>query len=333
MRLLHGMRHRHWLIGMLLVGLGTAVVSGLFADVFIRGPVPGDPDWRPQPAAASEDGKLRIIVFGGHPDDCEFSSGGVGALWAKQGHHVKFVSMTNGDIGHWRMAGGPLAQRRTAEVKKAAEVLGIAESEVLDIHDGELMPDLPTRKMVVRLIRDWKADVVIVHRPHDYHPDHRNAGLVVRDAAYMVTVPYFCPDAPYLDRNPLFLYSYDRFERPYPFVPDVVVDIDSAIETKADALAVMESQFVEGGCCGSHIAPRNDEERAAGRETVRERFRSRAKGVAERYRDRLKELYGDEGGEKVRHAEAFEIAEHGRMPSEEEMRALFPFEGLRYRKR
>src|SRR6266550_8486283 len=96
-------------------------------------------------AAPPDDGKLRIICFGAHPDDCELAAGGVGALWAAQGHHVKFVSVTNGDIGHWREAGGPLARRRKAEVERVANLLGIA-TEVLDIHDGELLPTLENRR-------------------------------------------------------------------------------------------------------------------------------------------------------------------------------------------
>jgi len=81
----------------------------------------------PKPASApdSTDGKVRVICFGGHPDDNEFRAGGVAAMWAAQGHHVKFVSCTNGDIGHWGMAGGPLAQRRTAEVERCADIFGI----------------------------------------------------------------------------------------------------------------------------------------------------------------------------------------------------------------
>src|SRR5437870_5501490 len=84
------------------------------------------------------DGKLRIICFGAHPDDCEVAAGGTAAKWAAHGHHVKFVSYTNGDVGHWATAGGPLAKRRIAEVKKCAQILG-TRTEVLDIHDGELM--------------------------------------------------------------------------------------------------------------------------------------------------------------------------------------------------
>ncbi len=125
-----------------------------------------------QPAA---DGKLRIIVFGAHPDDAEYKTGGTATKWARLGHHVKLVSVTNGDIGHWKMAGGPLAQRRAAEVQAAAKVMGVT-SEVLDIHDGELLPTLEYRKLITRLIREWRADIVISHRPWDYHPDHRYVG-------------------------------------------------------------------------------------------------------------------------------------------------------------
>ena len=87
--------------------------------------------------AADADGKLRIICFGAHPDDCELQAGGTAAMWAAKGHKVKFVSVTNGDIGHWREAGGPLARRRKEEVDAAHKLFGI-KGEILDIHDGEV---------------------------------------------------------------------------------------------------------------------------------------------------------------------------------------------------
>ena len=60
----------------------------------------------------------------------------------------------------------------------------------------------------------------------------------------MVAVPFFCPDVPPLAKNSVFLYSYDKFERPNPFRPDVVVAIDDVMEPKLDALVGIESQFV-----------------------------------------------------------------------------------------
>jgi N-acetylglucosamine malate deacetylase 1 len=280
--------------------------------------------WTPKAAEIPDDGKLRIIAFGAHPDDCEIQAGGVAAKWAKKGHKVKFVSLTNGDIGHWQMAGGPLAQRRLAEVKAAAKILGI-EVEVLDNHDGELMPTLENRRKVIRLIREWKADVVICHRPNDYHPDHRNTGLLVRDAAYMVMVPYICPEVPYLPRNPAFFYSGDRFQRPNPFRADVVVSIDDVVDKKLEALAGMESQFSEGGCC----APVKEmpKDRVAARAQVKDAFNRRFQATADHYRDKLLEFYGAKAGPKVRHAEAFEICEYGSMPGEADLRRLFPFFG------
>ncbi|MBM3892359.1 MAG: PIG-L family deacetylase, partial [Verrucomicrobia bacterium] len=182
---------------------------------------------------AADDGKLRIICFGAHPDDCELQAGGVGAMWAAQGHHVKLVSTTNGDIGHWRDAGGPLARRRTAEAAKAGATLGVT-SEVLDIHDGEIMPTLENRRTIVRLIRQWNADIVFSPRPWDYHPDHRYTSILVQDAAFIVTVPFFCPDVPPLKKNPVFLYYTDRFQKPLPSKADIVVDIDPVIEKKLD---------------------------------------------------------------------------------------------------
>ena len=163
------------------------------------------------------------------------------------GHQVKLVSVTNGDIGHWQMAGGELAQRRTAEVTEAAKILGTT-AQVLDIHDGELLPTLEHRKTIVRLIREWNADIVISHRPWDYHPDHRYVGVLVQDAAYMVTVPFFCPDTPPLTKNPVFLYSSDRFQKPYPFEADIAVSVDDVIEQKILAVSKLESQVFEGGC-------------------------------------------------------------------------------------
>jgi len=269
-------------------------------------------------------GTLRIIAFGAHPDDCEIRAGGVAAMWAAQGHKVKFVSTTNGDIGHWKMAGGPLAQRRTAEAKEAAKVLGI-ETEVLDNHDGELMPTLENRKTITRLIRQWKADIVMSHRPNDYHPDHRYTGVLVQDAAFMVICPFFCPDVPHLRTNPVFLYFPDRFQKPNPFEPDIVVSIDNVIEKKLDALVALESQFVEG-CVTGHegLIPKNEAERAAAHRRVRDRFRQRFEETANKYRHELVEAYGEKEGKQVRYAEAFELCEYGRQPSPNELKKLFP---------
>jgi LmbE family N-acetylglucosaminyl deacetylase len=275
---------------------------------------------------SANDGKLRILIIGAHPDDAEYRGAGVAMKWAKQmGAHVKLVSATNGDIGHWQMAGGPLAQRRKAEVTEADRRLG-GVTEVLDIHDGEILPTLENRRMITRLIRQWNADIVITNRPNDYHPDHRYTSILVQDSAYMVTVPFFCPDTPALKKNPVFLYAPDRFERPNPFHADVAISIDDVIEPTLDALLVMKSQIQEGGAEGHEgLYPSDPAGRQRRDEEARKALAARYAGYADRYRDALIKFYGEDRGRKIKYAQAFEICEYGRQPSQEEVKQLFPF--------
>ena len=273
-------------------------------------------------AQTSED-KLRIIAFGAHPDDAELKASGVAALWAAQGHAVKFVAMTNGDIGHFQMAGGPLAQRRKAEVEECARLLGI-ETEVLDIHDGELMPTLENRKTVARLIREWQADIVLCHRPYDYHPDHRYTGQLVEDAAVVVVAPFFVPDTPPTKKNPVFLYYSDGFEKPYPFEPTLVVGIDEVVNRKWDCVSAMPSQFGDEHSWQASTrtdVPGDEAERKA---YLLDLVKQRNQAVADRYRDRLIALYGQEKGSRIQYAEAFELCQYGSQPSMEALKKLFP---------
>jgi len=274
--------------------------------------------------AADGDEPLHIIVFGAHPDDCELKAGGTAAKWAALGHKVKFVSVTNGDIGHYDMAGGPLAQRRTAEVLEAAKVLGIT-TEVLDHHDGELMPTLDIRKQLIRLIREWDADVVITHRPNDYHPDHRYTSILVQDGAYMVAVPYICPDTPRLEKNPVYLYMQDRFQKPYPFQADITVDITGVIDQKCEALSKMPSQFLEWLPWMSNMRQMVPQDPAKAKEFMVGLFQSRFKRSPDNEDAALTKRYGQEKADKAQYTESFEICEYGAQPNEQEIRRLFPF--------
>ncbi|MPY91066.1 MAG: PIG-L family deacetylase [Luteitalea sp.] len=272
---------------------------------------------------AAGDKPLRIIAFGAHPDDAELKAGGVAASWAAQGHEVKFVAMTNGDVGHFEMAGGPLAKRRKAEVAECAQILGI-QTDVLDIHDGELMPSLENRRTVARLIREWQADIVMGHRPYDYHADHRYTGVLMEDAAVLVVAPFFTPDTPPVEQNPIFMYYSDGFQHPYPFEPTMVVSIDEVAEKKWACIEAMPSQFGDADSWQARTrpdVPQGDKERRA---FLLEQTKQRSADVAEQYRDRLIALYGEERGRQVKYAEAFQLCQYGRQASADELQRLFP---------
>ena len=273
--------------------------------------------------AQEGDGKLRILVFGAHPDDAEYKAGGTAVKWARLGHHVKLVSVTNGDIGHFSQAGGPLAIRRTKEVQECARILGIT-TDVLDIHDGELEPTLEYRRAFARKIRDWQADVVMGHRPYDYHPDHRYVGVLLNDTAVVVGAPFFVPDTPPTKGNPIYINYSDGFVDPKPFEPSVVVDIDATADKKWQCVSAMPSQFGDADSWQGRTrpdVPKDDTQRPA---YLLNLAKQRTAAVADQYRAQLIARYGQERGSKVKYAEAFQLNQYGRQARPAELNDIFP---------
>lgn len=265
---------------------------------------------------------VSIVAFGAHPDDCDIKVGGTAALWSERGDRVLFVSLTNGDAGHQTMGGGELARRRRAEAQAAGAVLGVPY-HVCDHPDGRLEATLALREEVIALIRQAEADLVLLPRPWDYHPDHRAAAQVVQDAAYMVTVPNVAPFVAHLARNPVFAYVSDGFTRPCPFRPDVAVDVSRVADKKARALHCHTSQVYEwlpynGGRL--HDVPPDE----AGRLRWVRRWLEGDASRAQTCRDVLARLSGPDRANTAEYVEAFEICELGRRPDEVEVRRLFP---------
>lgn len=262
---------------------------------------------------------VNIVVIGAHPDDCDLDAGGTAIQFAKMGHRVLFVSATNGDAGHFNKGGEALAKIRKAEAAEAGKRFGVTY-RVLDNHDGMLMPDLNLRLELIRQIREWNADVVIGPRPYDYHPDHRNTAIAIQDAAYLVIVPNIAPETPALKKNPVFLYTEDRFQKPYPFSPDITVDITSVYEQKIYAASAHESQFFEWLPWTSgqlENVPKTEKDRLKWLADQRKGL------ISDAMKKSLQKWYGAKAS-VVKNAEAFEICEYGRYPSEEEIRRLFP---------
>ncbi len=275
-------------------------------------------------SAAQKSTPLNILIFGAHPDDPDISAGGVAARYSQQGHRVKMVSLTNGDAGHHKEGGAPLAWRRREEAANAGKCLG-ADYITLDIHDGTLLPTLENRNMVIALIREFQPDLITVHRPNDYHPDHRYASQLVQDASYMITVPNVVSHIPHLRKMPVIVYTQDHFQKPYPFQPAVVVAIDDVFEQKIDALHCHTSQMYEWLPYNGRYEEQVPEGDAARRAWMKE-FRSpRLASAANLYRDKLIELYGAERGQQIQYAEAFEACEYGTPLTDENMSVLFPF--------
>ena len=264
--------------------------------------------------------KLRILILGAHPDDADYCAGGTAALWRRGGHVVKMVSVTDGGAGHHVYPGPKLVAKRRAEAAAAGKIIG-AEYVTLDIPDGGLLPTLENRATIIRLIREFKPDLILTHRPNDYHPDHRYVSQLVQDAAYMVTVPAVAPEVRHLDRNPVIAYLPDEFQKPYPLTPTVAVDVGPVLDEVVSMLDCHASQFYEWLPFNRGVleqVPKSPVERKAWLKLqVEERLHGRAK--------RFSELIGETYEYGVEFAEAFEPCEYGSPLDDAAKRRLFPF--------
>jgi N-acetylglucosamine malate deacetylase 1 len=270
------------------------------------------------------DRPLRLLIIGAHPDDADFAAGGTAALYRAHGHVVRMVSLTNGDAGHHERAGPELAERRLAEATAAGAIIG-ANYELFANHDGELLPTLENRAQVIRLIRSFDPDLVLTHRPNDYHPDHRYTSQLVQDAAYMVTVPAVVPGVRHLAKNPVIAYLPDHFQKPCPLEPAIAVDVGPVLDKIVSMLCCHVSQFFEWLPYNAgvlHDVPAGDAQRRA---WLQEQVAARLKYQADRFRKLLMLQYGDDRGQRVEYAEAFEGCEYGSPLDAAARQRLFAF--------
>ena len=268
------------------------------------------------------DSSIRVLAIGAHPDDCDIKAGGSALLWAKAGAAVKFVSVTNGQSGHHELAGEELVARRTTEAHAAGQLAGI-EYLVMDNPDGHLLPGLKEREKLLRVIREFRPDLVLTHRPNDYHPDHRYTSQLVQDCSYLVGVPNVCPDTPALTQQPVMAYFQDHFQKPLPFQPDVSIDIDSVIDDKVRMLDCHESQFYEWlPWIGQHDLTTSTDPQE--RLQILAQLTHRMGEPSDDARQVLEKWYGAAHGSQVRYAESFEACEYGATMDEAAICRLFP---------
>lgn len=278
---------------------------------------------------------MKVLMIGAHQDDNEFRCGGLASRLVKKGHEVTFLSMCNGCGGHHIMTPEETTAKRAKESAKVAELIGVTYDVWSDMDDCTLVADLETRRRLIRYIREFSPDLVVAHRPNDYHADHRASGQLVMDASYMLVVPHECPDSPAMREMPVIMYNEDNFRDP-DFRGDIVVDIDDELETKMQIAHINDSQVYEWlPYTANETVPEGEEERyewLKGMDTTKKYtdkeimalkrgYAVRYAKTAARFRKELIKTYGKKRGKQIRFAEAYQVCEYG-SPMTEEIRKI-----------
>jgi LmbE family N-acetylglucosaminyl deacetylase len=187
-----------------------------------------------------------VLVISPHPDDAEYGVAGTVARWTRQGKQVVYVICTNGDKGTSDpdMRPEDLIEIRKKEQLAAADVLGVREVVFLGLADQGLEETPQFRKQIVRLIRQYRPDIVVTadpYRRYIWHRDHRITGQVVLDAVFPYARDHLAyPDLleegfqPHKVREMLFWASEDINYRS---------DISDTFDLKIAALRCHDSQM------------------------------------------------------------------------------------------
>lgn len=265
----------------------------------------------------------RLLIIGAHPDDAEYSGGGLATIYRQSGRPVKMISVTDGSAGHHFRKPAELVELRRAEAAAAGKIIG-ATYETWDFPDGSLEPSLDVRWRIIEEIRTYKPDLVLTHRTCDYHPDHRAVGQCVQDASYLVTVPNVLPAVPALRKDPVVAYLPDHFTRPSPLRPDVIIDITEQVPTIAKMLACHRTQLFEWLAYEGDVLDTVPEDENGKIEWVESWILGHIAYRAERYRDEVMKRFGDAKGTEIQSIEVFEVSEYARQADASVMAHLFP---------
>lgn len=268
---------------------------------------------------------LRLLVLGAHPDDAEFHCGGLAARWCRLGRQVRMVSVTDGRCGHHQIPPEQLVAVRRREAGEAAGRIG-AQWEVWDFPDGALQPTLDVRHRIIREIRSYRPDLVITHRPWDYHPDHRAVGQAVQDACYLVTVPHVLPEVPALRRDPVVACMVDLFTRPCPMSPDVIVDVEQEAEAILGMLACHQSQFFQWLPYNQGLEAEVPEDTDGRMAFLRTWYGRQMQRRVEHFRQALVEHFGSAQADRIKWIEVYEISQYGAPLDATRRKVLFPCE-------
>lgn len=267
----------------------------------------------------------RLLLLGAHPDDAEFHAGGLLSRYRRQlNAEVKLVSLTDGAAGHHEIPPDELRRMRREESAAAGRVIG-AEYVNWDLPDAALEATLENRLRVIREIRTFRPDILLTHRPNDYHPDHRAAAQLVQDASYLVTVPQVLPEIPPLFTDPVVLYLPDLFTRPTPLRPDLVLDIEPQLQDLLAMLAAHRTQVFGWLAYEAGLLDQVPEDEDAKPAWLRQWFKDQVAKRADRFREALVAAYGEPRGKAVTFCEAYEISEYAAPLDDEKRARLWPF--------
>ncbi len=182
--------------------------------------------------------KLDVLAIGAHADDIELTCGGTIVKLVKKGKTVGLLDLTAGELGT-----RGTKEIRAEEAKQAASVLGVSLRENLGIPDGEIQVNGENRARVIRVIRKYRPDILLIPHWLERHPDHQHAHQLCREAWFYSGLEKISTKDNGIPQEPFRPRSYYHYMQVYEFPPSFVIDISEEYDQRMEAVAAYRSQF------------------------------------------------------------------------------------------
>lgn len=176
---------------------------------------------------------LDLLAFAAHPDDAEIGMGGTLAKFAEAGKEVAICDLTQAE-----MSSNGNVELRQQEAAEAAKHLGIATRINLGLPDRGLRVDKTHIDPIVKVIRQYRPQLVAAPYWKDRHPDHIQTSLMVQEAIFNAKLRKYMPElAEWRVPQVIFYFINDLDE------PDFLIDVSAVHNRKMQALRSYRSQF------------------------------------------------------------------------------------------
>ncbi|MBX7139059.1 MAG: bacillithiol biosynthesis deacetylase BshB1 [Oligoflexia bacterium] len=128
-----------------------------------------------------------LAVVSPHPDDAEMWCGGLLAKMAALGRSTAIVDLSEGELG----SRGSV-QLRAKEAAQASAELSVKQRFQAGLPDGRINPaDEEQVDKVVAVLREVRAEVLVVPYEQERHPDHSAASRLLRRAVFLAGLVKF----------------------------------------------------------------------------------------------------------------------------------------------
>jgi len=139
------------------------------------------------------------------------------------------------------------AETRDKESEAAAKILGVEFRVNMEFADGFFVNDKGHQMELIKMIRNYRPEIVICNAINDRHIDHAKASKLVSDACFLsglLKIDTKLEDGEEWQQTwrPKQVYHYIKWKN---LEPDIVVDVSNFIDKKMEEVLAFKTQFYD----------------------------------------------------------------------------------------